>query len=28
VRGSQVDDAVRALHEAFDPPMVQAEVGA
>ena len=28
VRGSQVDDAVRALHAAFEPPMVQAEVGA
>jgi aspartate kinase len=28
VRGNQVDDAVRALHDAFDPPMVNAEVGA
>lgn len=28
VRGSQVDDAVRALHAAFEPPMVNAEVGA
>ena len=27
VRGHQVDDAVRALHDAFDPPMVNAEVG-
>lgn len=28
VRGDQVEDAVRALHGAFSPPMVEAEVGA
>ncbi len=28
VRGDQVEDAVRALHRAFSPPMVEAEVGA
>ncbi len=28
VRGDQVETAVRALHAAFSPPMVQAEVGA
>ncbi len=28
VSGDQVEDAVRALHAAFEPPMVEAEVGA
>jgi aspartate kinase len=28
VRGDQVDQAVRALHSAFEPPMINSEVGA